>query len=181
MTETRRPHLLLVDDNEELHETLKAFFATLNCDITGLHSAEEAWVALSVGKLMVDLIILDWDLPMGISGPQLNRKLKTDDRLKKIPVVFYTANWNPKVLSGSFMDWLSAIASMRHGGEGFDDRVIDKKKHSLPGPHPGLLLNVAQKLQDTGKPVPEELAKMVALLKAEGFDASDEVVRMGHT
>lgn len=181
MVEAYRPKLLIVDDNEQLQETLKTFFAGVGCDVLSVYTAEEGWAALTIGGLKPDVIVLDWDLPLGISGPQLNKKLKTHEQLKSIPVIFYTANWNPKVLSGSFMDWLSAIASMRHGGEGFNDRVIDKKKHSIPGPHPGLLLNVAQKLEESGKAVPEELLKVVGVLKAEGFDATDEVLRMGKT
>jgi CheY-like chemotaxis protein len=183
MADAYKPKLMLVDDDDTVQDTLKPFFLGMGCDIIGLSTAEEAWAALTLGKAEVDVIILDWDLPLGMSGPQLNKKIKSHEELRKIPVVFYTANWNPKVLSGSFMDWLSAVASMRNGADGFDkDSVFDKKKkHAQPGPHPGLLLNVAQKLEETGKPVPAELAKMVNLLKAEGFDATDEVLRMGHS
>jgi CheY-like chemotaxis protein len=180
MSDATRPSLLIVDDDDATQEALKTFFVDAGCDVLSVSTAEEAWVVLTSGKIRVDVIILDWDLPLGISGPQLNKKLKSDDTLKSIPVIFYTSNWNPKLLSPSFMDWLSAVAAARHGdGESLDDRVVDKKKHTLPGPHPGLVLNVVQKLEEKRITVPESLAKTARLLKSEGFDATDEVLRMG--
>jgi CheY-like chemotaxis protein len=181
MTDTHPPMLMVVDDNDEIQQTLKTFFKGVGCDVLGMYTAEEAWAALTSGKIAVDVLILDWDLPLGMSGPQLNKKIKNHDGLKDIPVIFYTANWNPNQMSPTFMEWLSSASSR----EGDKDSVFDKKKaqntSSSSVPHPGLLLNVAQKLEENRKPVPEELAKAVKLLRLEGFDATDEVLRMGQT
>ena len=40
---------------------------------------------------MPDLILLDWKLPI-MDGVEVFMKLKEDDRLKDIPVVFFTAS-----------------------------------------------------------------------------------------
>ncbi len=91
-------NLLLIDDDEDDHEFfLEAIHdidksLTCNCLLDG----EEALKVLRENsKGLPDLIILDTNMPK-VSGRQILAELKSDHRLKNIPVVMYSTFFSDK-------------------------------------------------------------------------------------
>lgn len=177
MAPSFRPQITVVDDDAEVQSTLKGTLRGLGCDVLSVFTAEEAWAVLTSGKINVDVIVLDWELPLGMSGPALNKRIKAHENLKSIPVVYYTANWDPKSLHPAYIAWLGSIVSLQNDMQKFTDAVIAKK--GIVGPPPGLLLNIAEALEGRGRPVPVEMKKAVDLLIHQGYNAADEVERLG--
>lgn len=79
--------VLVVEDNATISSLMKRALAMSLIDATIATSAEEAFAQLD--DKIFDLILLDIDLPT-ISGIEICRKLKADERLKSIPVIFVT-------------------------------------------------------------------------------------------
>lgn len=91
--------ILIVDDDAALMSTIRVWLK----DIYKIQLANTGMNALRWLKDNVpDLIILDFEMPL-MSGPELFQKLKEDDRLKAIPVIFMTG----KDDKNSVMDVLS--------------------------------------------------------------------------
>ncbi|RZS93948.1 response regulator [Aquimarina brevivitae] len=93
-------HILLVEDNEgDIILTLDAFEETkVKNDISVVRNGKEALDFLhkkgdyeDVRK--PDLILLDINLPV-YNGHEVLKKIKTDEKLKKIPVIILTTSSN---------------------------------------------------------------------------------------
>lgn len=80
--------ILLVDDNPSNLDVLTLALEEQNYKIMVSHSGEEAIESFKITS--PDLIILDIMMP-GIGGLETCRKLKSDETLKDIPVIFITA------------------------------------------------------------------------------------------
>ncbi len=85
--------ILLVEDNAGDAELTRLAFETagVDCELLVADTAEAAMALLSkssseVGKYVPDIILLDLNLP-GINGRDLLGRIKTDDRLSRIPVI----------------------------------------------------------------------------------------------
>ncbi|MEW6677382.1 MAG: phosphate regulon transcriptional regulator PhoB [Pseudomonadota bacterium] len=81
-------NILVVEDEPGIQEVLK-----FNLGLQGHHvilasSGEEALTLL--GGALPDMILLDWMLP-GISGIELARRVRQDNRLKQVPIIMLTA------------------------------------------------------------------------------------------
>ncbi len=81
--------ILTIDDNVAIVELLDLFLRLHGFDVKGAYSGHDG-LALA-RDFMPDLILLDVLMPPGISGYEVCEKLKQDDRLKKIPVIFITS------------------------------------------------------------------------------------------
>ncbi len=90
-------HILLVEDNEgDIVLTLEALAeAKLKNEVTVVRDGAEALDYLAERKLtphlLPDLILLDINLPK-IDGKEVLLAIKTDDLLRKIPVVMLTTS-----------------------------------------------------------------------------------------
>jgi phosphoserine phosphatase RsbU/P len=84
----RKPKVLIVDDTPEniqvLMETLKDQYA-----IVAAINGEKA-LKMAVGEPRPDLILLDIMMP-GMDGYEVCRRLKADERVRDIPIIFVTA------------------------------------------------------------------------------------------
>src|ERR1035437_305162 len=81
-------NILLVED-EPASQELLAF----NCTQRGYRAiqASDADSAMAlINRALPDLILLDWMLP-GISGIELARRLRADQRTQNIPIIMLTA------------------------------------------------------------------------------------------
>jgi signal transduction histidine kinase len=88
--ETMMPRVLIADDNVENRYMLKTLLTNSGF---GTISATNGREALNLAtEHMPDLIISDILMPI-MDGYALCRHLKADDRLKRIPFVFYTATY----------------------------------------------------------------------------------------
>lgn len=80
--------ILVVDDEEDISELVRYNLASEGYEITCAASGEEA-IRL-VGSKPLDLLVLDLMLP-GISGIDVARKLRSDQKTRHIPIIMLTA------------------------------------------------------------------------------------------
>jgi FixJ family two-component response regulator len=81
-----RPLISVVDDDESVRESLPDLLREFGFEAQTFSSAEEFLASESVTD--TNCLVLDVAMP-GMSGPDLQRELKTRERL--IPIVFITA------------------------------------------------------------------------------------------
>jgi CheY-like chemotaxis protein len=81
--------ILVVDDEPDILEVATVRLKHLGYEIIPAVDAEEALTILQ--KDAPDLILLDLLLPK-MQGDDLCKKLKSDDKYKKIPIVLFTAS-----------------------------------------------------------------------------------------
>lgn len=87
MATKQNPHILVVDDEEDLCEILKFNLETEGYTVDTAYSAEEA---LTLNLTDYDLLLLD--VMMGeISGFKLASMLKKNEKTAHIPIIFLTA------------------------------------------------------------------------------------------
>jgi len=84
--ETKRK-ILVVDDENDLCEIVKFNLELEGYDVDAANSAEEA---VGMGIEGYDLLLLDVMMG-GMSGFALARKIKSDERTRRIPIIFLTA------------------------------------------------------------------------------------------
>lgn len=85
----REKQVLLVDDDMEIAEIIKAFFRPRNIDVTHLSDPVQAFEMLSKGTTKFDAVISDLNMPK-LTGLELIRKLK--EAGNTVPVILITVS-----------------------------------------------------------------------------------------
>jgi len=80
--------VLAVEDEAAIQELLKITLATAGFDVEVAGSAEEA--LRSIKLALPEVVLIDWMLP-GMSGLQLARQLRADQRTAALPLIMLTA------------------------------------------------------------------------------------------
>ena len=81
--------ILVVDDSPTIRELIKVFLKEL--DFTNVEEAADGSNALEKLKSEVfDLVITDWNMPK-LSGLDLLKAIRADDKMRKIPVLMVTS------------------------------------------------------------------------------------------
>ena len=80
--------IMIVDDEDDILVLLRLRFEALGYNILVAANGEEAFSLLR--KNTPDLILLDLILP-GVPGDEICKTIKSDDKLKHIPVIIFTA------------------------------------------------------------------------------------------
>jgi two-component system, cell cycle response regulator DivK len=88
-TADRKPLVLLVDDFQDNREMYAMYLEHAGLRVAEAGSGHEALD--QAFSLQPDLIVMDLSLP-GIDGWEATRRLKADERTKKIPVVALTSH-----------------------------------------------------------------------------------------
>jgi two-component system phosphate regulon response regulator PhoB len=83
------PRLLIVEDDEALIELLSYNFNSFGYDVRIARTGDEAMMVLDEEKL--DLVLLDWMLPDGVSGIEVCRRIRAKPEIKGLPVIMLTA------------------------------------------------------------------------------------------
>jgi len=81
--------ILVVDDFSTMRRIVKNLLRDLG--FTNTHEADDgstAWPMLQSGDF--DFVVTDWNMP-GMTGIELLQKIRTDERLKAVPVLMVTA------------------------------------------------------------------------------------------
>ncbi len=81
--------ILVVDDFSTMRRIVKNLLRDLG--FTNTHEADDgttAWPMLQNGDY--DFLVTDWNMP-GMSGIELLQKVRSDERLKSLPVLMVTA------------------------------------------------------------------------------------------
>lgn len=81
--------ILLIDDDPNIVEAMSIFFKGEGYDVHGALSGEEGIVLAR--KVSPDIIVLDIEMPPGIGGPEVCRKLRDEPATSEIPIIFLTA------------------------------------------------------------------------------------------
>jgi DNA-binding response OmpR family regulator len=91
--------ILVVDDDENILNLEKTILEQKGFDVTGAAGGAEALRLL--GEHTFDLVLLDVMMPE-VDGFTVCRKIKEDNRLKDIPVIFLTAKGGGEALAEGF-------------------------------------------------------------------------------
>jgi two-component system phosphate regulon response regulator PhoB len=83
--------VLVVEDESGIQELLKVALVTAGFEVEIAGSAEAA--LQSISKALPEVVLIDWMLP-GISGLQLARQLRDDQRTIELPLIMLTARGN---------------------------------------------------------------------------------------
>jgi two-component system phosphate regulon response regulator PhoB len=83
------PRLLIVEDDEALIELLSYNFSSFGYDVRVARTGDEAMMVLDEETL--DLVLLDWMLPDGVSGIEVCRRIRAKPEIKGLPVIMLTA------------------------------------------------------------------------------------------
>ena len=81
-------HILVVDDEPEIHAVLGKLLTREGFDVESAYSAEEAFKSIEGSK--PDLIILDIMMPM-VSGIEVCNQLKAEQKTKDIMILIVSA------------------------------------------------------------------------------------------
>jgi two-component system, OmpR family, phosphate regulon response regulator PhoB len=80
--------ILLVEDEPAIQELL--VFNIKQCGYDAVQAGDATTALNHISRELPDLILLDWMLP-GISGIELARRLRADQRTRNIPIIMLTA------------------------------------------------------------------------------------------
>lgn len=81
-------NILLVEDEPAIQELLA--FNVAQCGYRAILASDADGALALINRALPDLILLDWMLP-GISGVELARRLRADQRTHNIPIIMLTA------------------------------------------------------------------------------------------
>lgn len=99
--------ILFVDDEPDVLAVVTFRLKKAGYEIVSAVNGQEALDL--AGKVNPDLVLLDLRLPI-ISGEEVCRKIKSDDKLKHIPVILFTAsidNMEDKVKGAGADDFIT--------------------------------------------------------------------------
>ena len=99
---------MIVDDDPDIRDVVAAMLEAVGLNVVPIASAEDA--LMQIRHESFDLLVLDWNLPK-MTGLELCRAIRKDQRIAELPVLFLTAN-------ASSQDMVEALAS------GGDDYVV---------------------------------------------------------
>lgn len=83
-----KQNILIADDDSDILELLRFHLDREGYNIFFAQDGQEAWSILNDES--IDLAVLDIGMP-GLSGVDVCRRMKRDERLKTIPLIFVTA------------------------------------------------------------------------------------------
>jgi len=109
----KQPDILIVDDNEANLTTLEAYLVTLGFSPRKAREGSEA--LREVAESTPDIIFLDLMMP-GMDGFEVTRRLKSDPKTFKIPVVAVSA----------YNDRENNVKAIEAGVDGFITKPIDE-------------------------------------------------------
>ncbi len=81
-------NILLVEDEPAIQELLA--FNVTQCGYRAIQASDADSAMALINRALPDLILLDWMLP-GVSGVELARRLRADQRTQNVPIIMLTA------------------------------------------------------------------------------------------
>ena len=82
--------LLTVDDSKTIRTRVKQIVSVLDVKILEAENGQEALDILEEQDGKIDLILLDWEMPV-MNGKEFLEKIKLDKRYRSIPVIMLSA------------------------------------------------------------------------------------------
>jgi two-component system phosphate regulon response regulator PhoB len=96
---TMSARVLLVDDDADIRDVVGAMLEAVGLIVEPVTNAEAALDR--VRETHFDLLVLDWSLP-GMTGLELCRRIRAEETLTSIPVLFLTAHSSSKDIVDAF-------------------------------------------------------------------------------
>ncbi|MBS0357488.1 MAG: response regulator [Proteobacteria bacterium] len=90
-----KARILVVDDEPFNLDIVGEYLDEMGFELVMVDSGEAAWQALSQPDSRFDLVLLDRMMP-GMDGISVLRRIKSDERLRSIPVIMQTAATSPE-------------------------------------------------------------------------------------
>src|ERR1700704_1667165 len=90
--------LLIIDDDEDIRESLVAFLQDEGYEADGARTGLIALSMIIWGKFIPDVILLDLWMP-SMSGDQLRSVLEKDPEWSQIPIIVCSANAVPEAVT----------------------------------------------------------------------------------
>ncbi|RTL29077.1 MAG: response regulator [Rhodocyclaceae bacterium] len=90
-----KARILVVDDEPFNLDIVGEYLDEMGFELVMVDSGEAAWQALSKPDSRFDLVLLDRMMP-GMDGISVLRRIKSDERLRSIPVIMQTAATSPE-------------------------------------------------------------------------------------
>jgi two-component system phosphate regulon response regulator PhoB len=100
--------ILIVEDEASIRDMIA--FALRRADLEVVHAADAQAALVAIADAPPDLILLDWMLP-GMTGLELARRLRGEERTAEVPIIMLTAR-------GEEMDRVNGLDA------GVDDYVV---------------------------------------------------------
>jgi two-component system, chemotaxis family, chemotaxis protein CheY len=94
MTSTRK-RILVVEDFDIIRKFVCKTLEIKGYDTIGAPNVTEAFELLTHHSSDIDLVLTDYNMP-GADGYELLTKMKANDEMKNIPVIFLTTEQNPE-------------------------------------------------------------------------------------
>jgi DNA-binding response OmpR family regulator len=91
--------IVLIDDNVSFVDVISRFLVTKKFEVFTAYDGTEG--IRIVSKYMPDLILLDIMMP-GISGYEVCKRLKKEEKTKHIPIIFLTVRSRPEDIKKGF-------------------------------------------------------------------------------
>ncbi len=85
---SQRKQLLMIDDDPDFVDGIRAILTAANYDVDVAHNPKEGFAALL--KKKYDLLLLDIMMGRGAEGVMIARKMSRDPKLREIPVLIMT-------------------------------------------------------------------------------------------
>jgi two-component system, chemotaxis family, chemotaxis protein CheY len=82
--------LLTVDDSKTIRKRVRQIISVLDVEILEAENGQEAYKVLEEHNGEIDLILLDWEMPV-MNGNEFLKKIKADKRFRSIPVIMLSA------------------------------------------------------------------------------------------
>jgi two-component system chemotaxis response regulator CheY len=81
--------IMTVDDSATVRQYIRSAIEILGFELLEAGNGQEALALLEAEQGRIDLILLDWNMPV-LDGFETLGRIKTDDRFKSIPVTMVT-------------------------------------------------------------------------------------------
>lgn len=120
--------ILIIQDSPTINKVLKSRLASCEFYADVCETGEEGVEKAKVGNY--ELILLDCNLP-GISGTEVCRILKKEEKCKNVPIVFMSAEDEDKLIELVKTEGGKCYISFASGFDGKE--FIDKVKNILGG------------------------------------------------
>ncbi len=92
--------VLIVDDHPDTAEILTRLLERTGFETESADSGEAAMTLLR-GEERPDAVVLDYMMP-GMTGLDVLRAMRNDDRLKDLPVILYSADASPTLMDEAY-------------------------------------------------------------------------------
>lgn len=108
-------HILVVEDEPAIQELIAANLKLAGYEVLRAEDGEQA--IARVRDEVPDLILLDWMLP-GVSGVQLAKRFRTDERTRDVPIIMLTAR----------SDEMDKVAGLEAGADDYVTKPFSPKE-----------------------------------------------------